>query len=498
MPPDPKLPPTRDKDDDYHFHTYDYENSADRGWFELSDAQPDRGMLQFYSLVQDLQGLLTDGQNRKVPNIKLSDVAQLSADGKGRSIKALSLGSNDPNAPTVVFTGGIHAREWIAPEFVYLLAEYLIIHYTTTPKGLYETKIRDLVNSRRIHIIPMLNPNGNHYTVFDTAQGARLWRKNRRVLPRKAQDWETALKDQNEPNPPFRNVQAKGNFAHYEVPDYDGDAKIPPNPAVSYREWQLPNGATGVDLNRNYNTAAWGYNCAVSIKDDIECSAEPAADIYFGPRHTSEEETGSIEQFLADATRLVAMIDYHSYGQLILYPSEAFDKGAVDSEYKSLGGLLWALVRSKDSFYYSLGSPRALVKYDATGTIIDHAAQLYQTRAFAIELDPPRGTPNGFELPENRIRTVFEKNIRGALAVIEASNAEAVPQVKQEFMTWDVYGRGNQLPVKPTGEHHAPDFGDPPGATHLAHQRQARHHAGARPDHAGRDQGGCAAGPVRQ
>lgn len=447
MPPDPKPPPTRDKDDDYHFHTYDYKNSKQQGWFALSDPQPDRGQLRFYSLVQDLQGLLNDGQNREVPNITLSDVAQLSADGESRSIKALSFGGNDPKAPTVVFTGGIHAREWIAPEFVYLLAEYLIIHYTTTPKGLYETKIRDLVDSRRIHIIPMLNPNGNHYTVFSGDERARLWRKNRRVLPRKAQDWDTALKDQNGPNPPFRNVQAQGNFAQYEVPDYDGAAKIPPNPAVSYRKRQLPNDATGVDLNRNYNTSAWGYNCAVSTKDGVEFSADPAADIYFGPRRTSEAETGSIEQFLAGATRLVTMIDYHSYGQLILYPSEAFDNDAVDPEYKSLGNLLWALVRSKDSFDYSVGSPRDLVKYDATGTIIDHAAQLYQTRAFAIELDPPRGTKNGFELPENRIRTVFEKNIRGALALIETPNTKAASQVKQEFMTWDVYGRGNQLPL---------------------------------------------------
>ena len=61
---------------------------------------------------------------------------------------------------------------------------------------------------------------------------------------------------------------------------------------------------------------------------------------------------------------------------------------------------------------------------------------------------------NGWLLPEGQICTVFEKNIRGALAALAAAGVLSTPTSHEKYVrfveyfnTWNVYGRGNQLPV---------------------------------------------------
>ena len=125
----PPAPPVRAVATDYHFHAYDYPNSAAQGPWGLSVAQPTRNNWQFYSMVQDLIGLRDWGAFIGVPNITLTDVGAPTV--RGRRTKMLSFGNagNVANRPTVVITGGIHAREWAAIEFAYLMAEYLIRNY---------------------------------------------------------------------------------------------------------------------------------------------------------------------------------------------------------------------------------------------------------------------------------------------------------------------------------------------------------------------------------
>jgi Zinc carboxypeptidase len=436
---------------DYHFHAYDYFNSVAKGPFGLSDGQPGYNGWRFYSLVRDLQGLCQEGVDRNVPNIEVTRPGGFTAEH--RRTVMLSFGNNAPDAPTVMITGGIHAREWIAPEFVYLLAEYLIKNYYTVPTGRYQRAIRKLVNSRRIRIIPMLNPDGNLYTVF--TDGARLWRKNRRPLPATAADWGNALQPAGHVNPPFQNVVVPGGaaaLAQYEVPDYQPSLGIPPGPAT-YRNRTLENRQTGVDLNRNCATTAWGYECKPESPD--EANYDPRSLQYFGPRASSEAETSNVQLAVAQAANpgLAAMLDYHSYGMMIVYPSETDHAGAVDPDYAALGRTLQALIKSDSGAGYRLGSSLDLMNYDATGTIIDHAVQQYHPRAFTIELDGAV-TGDGFDLRPEQIQMVFEKNIRGALAVIAAADMPArarftrqtISHVESQFLSWHVWGRGNQLP----------------------------------------------------
>ncbi len=140
-----------------------------------------------------------------MPNIALT-VAGLSP--YGRNISVLSFGNltNDANAVNITFTGGIHAREWIAPEIAYLIAEYLIINYTNNPQNRYAADLKALVDLRNIQFIPLENPDGNDYTVFGVNPTdnmlPRNWRKNRMPSPTTAAAWVQAIDPGGVGNPP--------------------------------------------------------------------------------------------------------------------------------------------------------------------------------------------------------------------------------------------------------------------------------------------------------
>ena len=94
---------------------------------------------------------------------------------EGRDIYALKISGSLTNEvqPAIVFMGGHHAREHLSVEMPLMLAEYLLKEYQAGNE-----RVRELVNSREIHIIPLVNPDGAEH---DIAGGNyKLWRKNRR------------------------------------------------------------------------------------------------------------------------------------------------------------------------------------------------------------------------------------------------------------------------------------------------------------------------------
>src|SRR6185369_9924628 len=165
--------------------------------------------------------------------------------------------------PAVVITGGIHAREWIAPAMAYLIAEYLVRNYNTAPATRFEQALKKLIDTRRIFIVPLLNPQGNSYTVYNPAPNARMWRKNRRDLPMTSPGWVAVLNTAGVPNPPFQNVVAgpAPAFATYDVPVYQRAAT---NTVTIASAQPL----VGVDLNRNCATNAWGHHTTGSTEGD--------------------------------------------------------------------------------------------------------------------------------------------------------------------------------------------------------------------------------------
>src|SRR5262249_36107168 len=145
----------------------------------------------------------------------------------------------------------------------------------------------------------------------------------------------------------------------------------------------------------------------------------------------------------------------------ILYPTEASYGQRVDENYKNLGRILQFLIGPHVGFSsdYNLGTPKDVIGYNATGTLPDYIVNNnINERAFTIELDPGPTTKDGFQLPEDQIQTVFEKNIRGALALIASAGQPSTvtsaffqsPKIKStenQFVYWQVFGRGNQLPA---------------------------------------------------
>jgi hypothetical protein len=441
-----QAPPARSGSGDFHFHVYDYGDSAP---FKLSPGQPARQKQRFYSLSQDLGALSAYGQSVGVPNIRLHSggkpLAYSDTSRAKLSTMVLSFGKSD--APAVLITGGIHAREWIAHEVTYLIAEYLIRGYGQPPSD-SQARIRALVNSRQIHIAPMLNPVGNSYTVF-TPGAARNWRKNRVPLPASKDAWLKLITHQQPrtqasvANTPFSNVRYDSvlEMLDYTVPVYRRPGELAPGEV----EGDLADGQYGVDLDRNFPTTTWGHETRRASQDEYMNQRLPASDVYFGPRALSEAEAATVAEYAAKlpAARLVA-IDYHSYGRFILFPGETTDAGWLDPADRWLGTVMQLLTDSPYGPPYELGTPSERVGYSATGTIDSYLVQALHARAYTIELDGP-----DFSIPDTEIQKVFETSIRGVLAAIAAGHQDetAMTAALQEFSRWRVYGRGNRLPA---------------------------------------------------
>jgi murein tripeptide amidase MpaA len=97
---------------------------------------------------------------------------------EGRKIWAVKVSDNvrvDEDEPEVVFDSLAHARERLTVEMNLYLLDLLTDRYGRSQR------ITDIVDSREIFIIPMLNPDGGEY---DIAGGEfKSWRKNRQPAP---------------------------------------------------------------------------------------------------------------------------------------------------------------------------------------------------------------------------------------------------------------------------------------------------------------------------
>ncbi|MEZ4871734.1 MAG: M14 family metallopeptidase [Bdellovibrionales bacterium] len=131
-------------DEDSKFHNYD----------------------ELYSALQELAG--ANG-----------DIVSLNSIGRtheGREIYTVRISADLANAsdlPGIIFMGGHHAREHISVEMPLMLAQYLVREYRAQ-----NAEVVRLVQTRDIHIVPIVNPDGAEH---DIAQGRyKMWRKNRK------------------------------------------------------------------------------------------------------------------------------------------------------------------------------------------------------------------------------------------------------------------------------------------------------------------------------
>lgn len=174
---------------------------------------------------------------------------------QGRDIPGLKISDNvatDENEPEVLFFSAQHAREHLTPEMALYIANLLTDSYAG------DSQIRQLVNTREIWIVPMVNPDGAEY---DIATGSyRSWRKNRQ-----------------------------------------------PNSGTT---------AVGTDLNRNW-AYRWGCCGGSSGSPSSSTYRGPAAESAPETRALANFVRSRV---VGGRQQIRASIDFHTYGELILWP----------------------------------------------------------------------------------------------------------------------------------------------------------------------------------
>lgn len=117
------------------------------------------------TLEQDLRALATDHPD-------IAELREIGRSVENRPIWALRIGERKGSTRKLLFMGCHHAREWIAVEVPYLLADYLVNNAGNSP-------VKQWLAKGEIWVAPMVNPDGHEFCRTHN----RLWRKNRRPNP---------------------------------------------------------------------------------------------------------------------------------------------------------------------------------------------------------------------------------------------------------------------------------------------------------------------------
>lgn len=166
----------------------------------------------------------------------------------------------------------------------------------------------------------------------------------------------------------------------------------------------------GVDLNRNFGVA-WG---------GAGSSDRKRSDVYRGAHEFSEPETTALRD-LALRERVALHVDFHAYGQLVLYPWGHTASPARDRDwFAATGDRIASAIFAAHEQRYRLMS--AVELYPASGTMMDWMYGEAGARSYTIELRP-RGR-GGFVLPPSEIRPSCDEGLAAVLA-LRASAAPA-------------------------------------------------------------------------
>jgi hypothetical protein len=223
-----------------------------------------------------------------------------------------------------------------------------------------DARIRAIVDNREIWIVPSVNPDGAE---FDVATGSYvLWRKNRQPAP-------------------------------------------------------APSVASGTDLNRN-----WGFRWGCCPDGS---SGDPAAETYRGPGPFSAPETQAVRSFvqsrrIGGAQQIKAAIDFHSYGELVLWPyGYTFDDTApgLDGDQQATFAAIGQSMASSNGYTPEQASDL----YITDGTIDDWLWGSEGVFAFTFEMYPRSANP-GFYPPDEDIAAQTSRNRESVLRLLELAD----------------------------------------------------------------------------
>ena len=182
-----------------------------------------------------------------------------------------------------------------------------------------------------------------------------------------------------------------------------------------YRYWRKNmrnngDGTYGVDLNRNYGYR-WGW-------DNQGSSPHTASEVYRGPGPFTEPEIQAVRS-LFEQQDFQALVTYHNYSQVILYPW-GYTEEASDQEglLSALGNEMSRLMEQVGGRYY--GAERAGAGFYLTnGDTTDWSFGVYGIPSFTIELPPDSSITGEFFNAESDIQPIFDENLPAALYLID-------------------------------------------------------------------------------
>ncbi len=156
--------------------------------------------------------------------------------------------------------------------------------------------------------------------------------------------------------------------------------------------------AFGVDLNRNYGFK-WAF-------DDNGSSPFAQSETYRGDKAFSEPETQAIK-FLCEKNQFGTILNYHSYGNLLIYPW-AFSDTLADASFLEMGK---ALTRYNQ---YQYGTTTETVGYFVNG---DSDDWMYgETKAYSFT---PEVSESGFWINASNILPVCADNLHQNLVAAQ-------------------------------------------------------------------------------
>lgn len=169
-------------------------------------------------------------------------------------------------------------------------------------------------------------------------------------------------------------------------------------------------GTHGVDLNRNFAVAFGGAGS----------SSDRRSEIYRGEYAFSEPESAALRD-LARRESIAVHIDFHSYGQLVLFPWTYTPAPAPGKErLVSVADGIVTAIAARWGTKYSPKSGAAL--YPAAGTMTDWMYGAADALSFTIELRPKGGS--GFVLPPDQIRPTCDEGLAAVLELAKHGPSE--------------------------------------------------------------------------
>lgn len=317
-----------------------------------------------YHTLAQVETLL---QNMATIYPSITNLSTIGTTYEGRSIKCLEISDNpgvDEGEPGVFFMGCHHAREWPTVE--------ICLHIANNLTSLYGSNatITNLVNNRRIWIVPCVNPDGYYYC-HDLGND---WRKNRK---------------------PY-------------------------------------SGGIGVDLNRNYagssNGDPWG---SWGSSYESSTSHDPSDEVYCGPNPFSEFETQAMRNIFLN-NDICASISWHTYSELVMWPWGYTPSYAPDRNYLMQVGQQIAQRITHQSGSGTYTPQQSCTLYPTTGDTIEwaygysHYVLGRTTFTYCIE------ACSTFHPSESYLNQICKENCEGALYLLqEAQNIRdtVVPRV---------------------------------------------------------------------